>query len=81
MEKRICATVENGVESLLRVVGTLRRKEYAIQDVRLRNLGQTDNAEIIIELLENKNLNATNAMNQMKKIVSVLDVNVLEEEY
>ena len=80
MERMICATVENGVESLLRVVGTLRRKEYEVQDVSMRFLEQDNYSEIIIKLLENKKLNVDGAMNQMKKIVSVLDVNLIEEE-
>ena len=80
MERMICATVENGVESLLRVVGTLRRKEYDIQDVSMRFLEQDNYSEIVIKLLENKKLNVDGAMNQMKKIVSVLDVNLIEEE-
>jgi len=80
MEKRLYAKVENGVDGLLRVVGTLRRKEYNVQDVSMRSLGQDGYSEIVINLLENNKLNASRAMDQMKKIVSVLDVSIMEEE-
>ena len=53
---------------------------YAIQNVRMRFLEQNDCSEIATKLLENKNLNVDDAINQLKKIASVLDVNTIEEE-
>lgn len=69
---KVHAKVDNGVDTLLRVVSVLRRKEFDISDVNL-----TNGTDLEITLHPDAVNDAMKAKSQMEKLVGLKDINVL----
>lgn len=75
MINHICAQLDDGVDTLLRVVGVLRRKNFDIQDVRW-----TDSRHLEIAIEAKVGCGAKEAKQQMEKLVGLRSVVVREEK-
>jgi|LGVE01.1.fsa_nt_gb acetolactate synthase-1/3 small subunit len=78
MEKFLQAKADHGVDTLLKVVGVLRRKEFMVSDVKMSS---PPNACSHLEIrLENASeFSFDRAMAHLEKIVGIRDVEVMEE--
>ncbi len=80
MERCLHAKVDNGVDTLLKVVGVLRRKEFAVSDVEMKSLSKSKHSNILIKLHDATDKNVFKAVAHLEKIVGVNDIRILEEE-
>ncbi|BEP28275.1 ACT domain-containing protein [Helicovermis profundi] len=76
MSKRLYAKLSSGMDLTIRVLTTLRRKEFAISGIDMKNLEETG-VELLITLTGNSSKNAENAMYQMEKIYGVSEVKLV----
>lgn len=80
MYKTISAKVEHGIDALVRVTNTLRRKEFKIRGLVMTEgeFGGYSNLRITIE--EYSNLGIEQAMMQLRKIINVYEIEEFEGE-
>ena len=80
MYKTISAKVEHGIEALVRVTNTLRRKEFKIKGLAMEesDIGGYSNLRITIE--EYSNLGIEQAMMQLRKIINVYEIKEFKGE-
>lgn len=76
MRTQVTAKLDDGVNTMLRVVGTLRRKEFGILDVEMKDLKDRAGSELTITLDGDGNL-TRRAMNQMEKVYGVNNIRML----
>ncbi len=76
MKKKLTAKMENGMDMTLKVLSTLRRKEYDIEDFQMTCDALDKNAFITITLRENEINSAQKAMYQMEKIHGISDIQI-----
>lgn len=76
MDHKIAAKVSDGMESLIRVMGVLRRKEFCVTDVTLNKLDDSEYSDLFITLAGNSQSAAKEAANLMEKIISVNDIKI-----
>lgn len=76
MRTQVTAKLDDGVNTMLRVVGTLRRKEFGILDVEMKDLEDRAGSELTITLDGDGNL-TKRAMNQMEKVYGVNNIRML----
>ena len=77
MEKKVVCQVENGVDSLMRIVGLLKRKRFDIKEVNMTNNDNTGGSLLEITLLETIKLGALNAMHQLEKIEDANNIRII----
>lgn len=77
MEKKVVCQIENGIDSLMRVVGLLKRKQFDIKKVNMINNENTGYSLLEITLLENIRLSAMNAMHQLEKIEDANNIRIV----
>lgn len=79
MERFLQAKAEHGVDTLLKVVGVLRRKEFSVSDVKMTS---PPNACSMLEirLQDSNDLIFNRAMAHLEKIVGIRDVAIMEEK-
>lgn len=77
MEKKVVCQIENGVDSLMRVVGLLKRKQFDIKDVNMTNNDNTGYSLLEITLIENLRLSALNALHQLEKIEDANNIRII----
>jgi len=80
MDQKISAKVSNGMESLIRVMGVLKRKEFSVTDISLNKLDESDYSDLLITLNGETNSVAEQAANLMEKIISVNEIKIFEGE-
>lgn len=73
MVKKIYASTEHGVHSLMNVVSTLRRKEFDVVGVSMDYIDD-QRAELCITLREKAKLNAEYAKYQLEKIIDIENI-------
>ncbi|MBU3145309.1 ACT domain-containing protein [Clostridium sp. CF012] len=80
MYKTISAKVEHGIDALVRITNTLRRKEFQIRELVMTEgeIGGYSDLRITIE--ENTNLGIEQAMMQLRKIINVYEIKEFEGE-
>ncbi len=76
MRTQVTAKLDDGVNTMLRVVGTLRRKEFGILDLELKELEDRAQSELTITLSGDGEL-TRRAMYQMEKVYGVNNIRML----
>lgn len=74
MKKKLTAKMESGMDMTLKVLSTLRRKEYDIEDFQMTCDALDENAFITITLRDDKISSIERAMYQMEKIHGISDI-------
>lgn len=76
MKKVLNAEIDAGIDSLMRIIGTLRRKDFNIVEVELRNSPDSGKTSVAITLEERVDEEATSARNYMEKIFGVRNITI-----
>lgn len=76
MKKKLTAKMESGMDMTLKVLSTLRRKEYDIEDFQMTCDALDDNAFISITLRDDAISSMERAMYQMEKIHGISDIQI-----
>lgn len=77
MEITIKAEVENGMDNLLKILGTLRRKNFRVVEIELK---KTDGPDLVaIRMEADTERLAMTAGGHLQKIIGVSNVRVLEK--
>jgi acetolactate synthase regulatory subunit len=76
MRTQVTAKLDDGVNTMLRVVGTLRRKEFGILDIEMKELDDKVQSELTITLNGDGDL-TRRAMYQMEKVYGVNNIRML----
>ncbi|WP_430885427.1 ACT domain-containing protein [Fusibacter sp. JL216-2] len=76
MRTQVTAKLEDGVNTMLRVVGTLRRKEFYVLDVEMRDLSGKAGSELTLTLDGDGDL-TRRAVHQMEKVYGVSGIKML----
>ncbi|MGB3366804.1 MAG: hypothetical protein WBA54_04910 [Acidaminobacteraceae bacterium] len=76
MKKKLTAKMENGMDMTLKVLSTLRRKEYDIEDFQMTCDALDENAFITITLRDDEISSIERAMYQMEKIHGISDIQI-----
>lgn len=76
MRTQVSARLDDGVNTMLRVVGTLRRKEFGILNVEMRDIKDKAESELTITL-DGDDDQTLRAMNQMEKVYGVKNIRML----
>lgn len=74
MEKKVLCRVDSGLETLVRVVGLLKRKRFEVRSVNMEEIKNSNFSNLEIILKDEFNLGFEQAIQQMEKLVSVHDV-------
>ncbi len=78
MDHKISAKVSDGMESLIRVMGVLRRKEFLVTDVSFNQLDNSEYSDLCITLGSGTTAVVEQAANLMGKIISVNDIKIVQ---
>ncbi len=76
MRTQVTARLDDGVNTMLRVVGTLRRKEFGILDVEMKDLSGKAGSELTITLNGDGD-QSLRAVHQMEKVYGVKNIRML----
>jgi len=74
LEKKVLCRVDSGLETLMRVVGLLKRKRFDIKSVNMEEIKNSRFSSLEIILKDEFNLGFEQAINQMEKLVNVHDI-------
>ncbi|HEY8803635.1 MAG TPA: ACT domain-containing protein [Clostridium sp.] len=74
MYKTISAKVEHGIDALVRVTNTLRRKEFKIRGLVMEECEIGGYSDLRITIEEYSNLGIEQAMMQLRKIINVYEI-------
>ena len=80
MYKTISAKVEHGIDALVRVTNTLRRKEFQIRGLKMTEGEIGGYSDLMITIDEVANLGIEQAMMQLRKIINVYEIKEYEGE-
>ena len=80
MYKTVSAKVEHGIDSLVRVTNTLRRKEFQIREIIMTEGEINGYSDLRITIEEVANLGIEQAMMQLRKIINVYEIQEFKEE-
>lgn len=73
MCRTVSFKVSSGMDSAVRVLTTLRRKQFDVKEFSMIEI-DSDKSEFKVTLMDEKNLGLDRAILQMKKLVDVYDV-------
>ena len=73
MCKTVSFKVSSGMDSAVRVLTTLRRKQFDVKEFSMKEIN-SNNSEFMVTLEDEKNLGVDRAIQQMQKLVDVYDV-------
>ncbi|MGB4439578.1 MAG: ACT domain-containing protein [Sedimentibacter sp.] len=73
MCKTVSFKVSSGMDSAVRVLTTLRRKQFDVKEFTMKGIN-SNNSEFMVTLEDGKNLGVDRAIQQMQKLVDVYDV-------
>lgn len=77
MKRRLTANMESGIDMTLKVLSTLRRKEYDIEDFQMSCDSKGENAVISITLKDDSEGVIEKAIFQMEKIHGISDIQIV----
>ena len=77
MYKIISAKVDNGIDALVRVTNTLRRKEFQIRGLTMTEGEVGGYSDLRITIEEGSNLGIEQAMMQLRKMINVYEIKEL----
>ena len=80
MYKTISARASNGIDALVRVTNTLRRKEFQIRGLVMTEGEIGGYSDLMITIEEASNLGIEQAMMQLRKIINVYEIKEYEGE-
>ena len=80
MYKTISARVEHGIDALVRVTNTLRRKEFKIRELVMTEGESEGYSDLRITIEEYSNLGIEQAMMQLRKIINVDEIEEFSDE-
>jgi acetolactate synthase-1/3 small subunit len=80
MYKTISAKVEHGIDALVRITNTLRRKEFQIRELVMTEGEISGFSDLKITIEENTNLGIEQAMMQLRKIINVYEIKEFKGE-
>ncbi|MTI71584.1 MAG: hypothetical protein FH751_15160 [Firmicutes bacterium] len=80
MSKTLSLQLQNDMDSLMRVLSTLRRKKFNISNVNMKKTSDTDSSKLFITIEDHLGLGINQAVKQMKKLVDVTEIKELKEE-
>jgi len=80
MYKTISAKVEHGIDALVRVANTLRRKEFKIKGLVMTEGTIDGYSDLRITIEEYSNLGIEQAMMHLKKIINVYEIEEFKSE-
>ncbi len=78
MERFLQANADHGVDTLLKVVGVLRRKEFGVSDVKMTSPKESIYSKLEIHLDQNNDQMLNKALAHLEKIVGLRDVRIEE---
>lgn len=78
MERFLQAKADHGVDTLLKVIGVLRRKEFMVSDVKMTSPPNAC-SHLEIRLGDASDMNFNRAAAHLEKIVGIRDVTLMEE--
>ena len=78
MERFLQAKADHGVDTLLKVVGVLRRKEFMVSDVKMTSPPNAC-SQLEIRLGDATEVSCTRAVAHLEKIVGIRDIVMMEE--
>jgi len=73
MCKTVSFKVSSGMDSVVRVLTTLRRKQFDVREFTMKEIN-SNKSEFMITLEDEKNLGVDRAIQQMQKLIDVYDV-------
>lgn len=73
MCRTVSFKVSSGMDSAVRVLTTLRRKQFDVKEFSMIEI-DSDKSEFKVTLMDEKNLGLDRVILQMKKLVDVYDV-------
>lgn len=76
MCKKVSFKVSNGMDSTVRVLSTLRRKNFSVKEFSMEEMGK-NNTRLVLTVDDHPIANFNRAVQQMKKLVDVYDVEEL----
>jgi acetolactate synthase regulatory subunit len=76
MKKVIHADLNAGIDSLMRVLSVIRRKDYQISDIIVSDCCKAENGQVSITMMERSDGEAVSAGIQLEKIFSVSNVRI-----
>jgi acetolactate synthase regulatory subunit len=76
MKKVIHADLNAGIDSLMRVLSVIRRKDYQITDINVNDCCTAGKAQVAIAMMERSDGEAVSAGIQLEKIFSVSNVRI-----
>jgi acetolactate synthase-1/3 small subunit len=74
MYKTISAKVDQGIDALVRVTNTLRRKEFQIRGLMMSEGELGGYSDLMITIEEGSNLGIEQAMMQLRKMINVYEI-------
>lgn len=74
MEKKLLCRVDSGLETLIRVVGLLKRKRFDVKGVNMKEINNSSFSNLEITLNDELNFGIEQAINQMEKLLNVHEV-------
>ena len=74
MYKTISAKVDLGIDALVRVTNTLRRKEFQIRGLVMTEGESGEYSDLMITIEEGSNLGIEQAMMQLRKMINVYEI-------
>lgn len=77
MPRKLHAKLDSGLDLTLRVISTLRRKEFEINNIEMINEETSGQASLFITLSDNEKKNVESAVYQMEKIYGVNEITVV----
>lgn len=80
MYKTISAKVDNGIDALVRVTNTLRRKEFQIRGLAMTESELGGYSDLRITIEEGANLGIEQAMMQLRKMINVHEIKEFKGE-
>jgi len=79
MCRTYCIMADDGAESLLRIVGMLRRKEFDIKNLQM-DFSQCGASSLLITLNEGEKQGLKQAIKHMEKLVDVYEITEFKGE-
>jgi hypothetical protein len=77
MNKKIYMKSNNGVDTLLKAVSTLRRKEFDVVEVSLQNCDM--GSDLFITVNASETLGFDMALSHMKKLFNIAEIKLIDE--
>jgi acetolactate synthase-1/3 small subunit len=79
MDRFLHAQADHGVDTLLKVVGVLRRKEFSVKDVKMTSPTSSKYSRLEIRLHDASNQLVTKAAMHLEKIIGLRDIEIRED--